>query len=210
MDNKKLLVATHNKGKVTEFANMLADMKLAWLSLDDAQIVEDVAETGTSFWENALLKAQTYAAQTRLLTLADDSGLEVDALGGEPGVYTARYGGAGLDHVGRYRLLLQNLADVPWEKRTARFRCAIAIVGANGELLGRSEGVCEGLIALEPAGNGGFGYDPVFYLPDFGQTMAQVGTAVKQQISHRGRAMQAIEGRLRELLANNDIYHPRQ
>ena len=201
MNNKKLLVATHNKGKVAEFAEMLADMDVSWLSLDDVGIMDDVDETAVTFQGNALLKAQAYAAQAGLLTLADDSGLEVDALGGEPGVYTARYGGPGLDHVGRYRLLLQNLVGVPWEERTARFRCAIALVGVDGMLLGKSEGTCEGMIALEPAGNGGFGYDPVFYLPDFGQTMAQVGTAVKHQISHRGRAMQAIEGRLREILA---------
>jgi len=142
-------------------------------------------------------KHQTKPDHTALLTLADDSGLEVDALGGEPGIFTARYGGAGLTHSGRYQLLLQNLIDTPWAKRTARFRAVIALAAPNGKLLGDAEGVCEGMIANEPAGSGGFGYDPVFFLPDRGMTMAQVGSAVKHQISHRGQAMKAIESLLR-------------
>lgn len=196
---RKLLVATHNRGKVAEFADMLQDMEIAWLSLDDVGITHDVPETGQTFGENARLKAQAYATMTGLLTLADDSGLEVDALGGAPGVYTARYGGAGLTHEQRYRLLLQNLAGIPWEERRARFRCAIALATPDGTLLAEANGVCEGYIAWEPAGNGGFGYDPVFFLPDYGQTMAQVGSATKHQISHRGRALRAIEERLRSL-----------
>lgn len=199
--NKKLLVATHNQGKVKEFAAMLGAMAVAWLSLDDVAVTEDVAETGVSFDENARLKARAYAQKTGLLTLADDSGLEVDALNGAPGVYTARYGGAGLTHTKRYRLLLQNLAGVPWEKRTARFRCAIALAAPDGQILAESEGVCEGVIALEPAGSAGFGYDPVFFLPEYGQTMAQVEATVKQQISHRGRALRALASRLRQVLA---------
>lgn len=202
---QKLLVATHNKGKVSEFADMLADLDLAWLSLDDAGVTMDVAETGTTFRDNAILKAQAYAAETGLLTLADDSGLEVDALAGAPGVYTARYGGAGLTHAQRYELLLQNLEGVPWEARTARFRCVIAVAAPDGALQGEAAGVCEGIIALAAAGDGGFGYDPVFFLPEWGQTMAQVGSAVKHQISHRGRAMRLLEPRLRQLLtAVND------
>ncbi len=194
---QKLLVATHNRGKIAEFADMLQDMEIAWLSLDDVGIAQDVPETGQTFAENARLKAQAYASMTRLLTLADDSGLEVDALGGAPGVYTARYGGPGLTHEQRYRLLLQNLAGVPWENRRARFRCAIALAGPDGVLLAEADGVCEGYIAWEPAGDGGFGYDPVFYLPEYGQTMAQVGSAIKHQISHRARALHAIEEWLR-------------
>lgn len=197
---KKLLVATHNKGKVMEFAQMLADLELAWLSLDDIGVTTDVAETGLTFRENAILKAQAYAAETGLLTLADDSGLEVDALGGEPGVYTARYGGSGLTHADRYQLLLQALRDVAWADRTARFRCVIALVAPDGTLLGESVGVCEGLIALAAAGDGGFGYDPVFYLPDYQRTMAQVASVVKHQISHRGQALRRIEPLLRQVL----------
>jgi XTP/dITP diphosphohydrolase len=198
----KLLVATHNQGKVVEFAEMLADLAIEWLSLDEVGVEKDVDETGSTFHENAVLKAQAYARITGLLTLADDSGLQVDALNGDPGIYTARYGGAGLDHEGRYQLLLQNMQAVPWPQRTARFRSVIALAAPDGRLLGAEDGVCEGMIALEPAGDGGFGYDPVFFLPDREITMAQVGSAVKHTISHRGRAMQAIEPLLRRVLAD--------
>ena len=197
-----LLVATHNRGKVAEFAEMLADLDLAWVGLDDVGIRQDVAETGLPFQENAELKALAYAAQTGLLTLADDSGLEVDALDGQPGVYTARYGGAGLSHQQRYELLLRNLAGVPETARTARFRCVIALARPE-EVVGTAVGVCEGRIAFAPAGSGGFGYDPVFFLPDRNLTMAQLPSAVKHQISHRGRAMQAILPLLRETVAGS-------
>ncbi len=195
-----LLVATHNQGKVKEFAEMLADLDLAWLSLDDIGLEKDVEETGQTFTENAILKAETYAKETGYFTLADDSGLEVDALNGEPGIYTARYGGSGLDHEGRYRLLLKNLVDVPESERSARFRCVIALAKPDG-LVGTADGVCEGRIAETPVGDGGFGYDPVFFLPDRGMTMAQVPSSVKHQISHRGRALKAIEPLLRKEIA---------
>jgi XTP/dITP diphosphohydrolase len=197
---KKLLVATHNKGKVAEFADMLQDMAIEWFSLDDVGVTQDVVETGHTFRENGVLKAQAYAAETGLLTLADDSGLEVDALDGAPGVYTARYGGVGLTAVQRYQKLLDDIKHVPDPLRTARFRCVIVLAAPDGTLLGESEGVCEGRIAHAPAGDNGFGYDPVFYLPEFGQTMAQLDAARKHQISHRGRAMQAIAPRLRAVL----------
>ena len=199
--SQKLLVATHNKGKVAEFADMLADLDVAWLSLDDVGVTEDVAETGDTFQANAELKALAYARQTGLLTLADDSGLEVDALGGQPGVYTARYGGPGLNHADRYHLLLRNLQDVPSAERSARFRCVIVLANPDG-VIGVAPGVCEGQIAYAPAGDGGFGYDPVFFLPDRGLTMAQLPAVVKHQISHRGRAMKAIEPLLRQTLAH--------
>ena len=196
----KLLVATHNKGKVTEFAEMLQDMEIEWLSLDDLGVTEDVEETGHTFRENSILKAQAYAAVSGLLTLADDSGLEVDALNGAPGVYTARYGGEGLTAVQRYEKLLDDIKDVPEPQRTARFRCVIVLAAPDGTLLGESDGVCEGRIAQAPVGDNGFGYDPVFFLPAFGQTMAQLSAAQKHQISHRGRALQAIAPRLRAVL----------
>ncbi|MBK8984597.1 MAG: RdgB/HAM1 family non-canonical purine NTP pyrophosphatase [Chloroflexi bacterium] len=191
-----LLVATHNKGKVAEYAEMLADLDVAWLSLDDAGITDDVDETGDTFQANAELKALAYARQSGLLTLADDSGLEVDALGGQPGVYTARYGGPGLNHADRYHLLLHNLQDTPPAERAARFRCVIALAGPEG-MIGTAVGVCEGQIANQPAGSGGFGYDPVFFLPECGLTMAQLPSAIKHQISHRGQALQAIAPLLR-------------
>ena len=196
----KLLVATHNQGKVVEFADMLQDMAIEWLSLDDVGVLRDVEETGSTFRENSVLKARTYATETGLLTLADDSGLEVDALGSAPGVYTARYGGSGLTAVQRYQKLLSELNTVPASKRTARFRCVIVLAAPDGTILGEAEGVCEGLIAQAPAGTGGFGYDPIFYLPSFQQTMAQLPPSQKHQISHRGRAMQQIEPQLRAVL----------
>ena len=196
---KELLVATHNRGKVREFAEMLADLELGWLGLDEVGVTEDVEETAVTFRGNALLKATAYAQMTGLLTLADDSGLEVDALNGEPGVYSARYGGPGLTAVERYQLLLQKLADVPEAERTARFRCVIVLVAANGRLLAEAEGTCEGRIAFAPSGDGGFGYDPVFYMPEQGKTMAEMGRD-KHLVSHRGRAMRLLEPQLRQLL----------
>lgn len=198
---QKLVVATHNKGKVKEFAEMMQDMNIAWLGLDDVGVTEDVPETGETFRENAVMKAVAYARTIGLLTLADDSGLEIDALGGAPGVFSARYGGAALSHAQRYQLVLQQLADVPAPARTARFRCVIVVADGYGRILAEAEGVCEGLIAQSPAGSGGFGYDPVFFLPELGKTMAQLSSAEKHQVSHRGRAMRQLEPLLRRILS---------
>ncbi len=197
--SKQLLVATHNRGKVGEYAEMLADLAVGWLGLADVGVTMDVEETGLTFEANAVLKAQAYAAETGLLTMAEDSGLVVDALDGAPGIYTARYGGPGLSHAERYELLLQNMTAVPWPQRTARFCCVIALAGPDGAILGTAEGVCEGMIALAPTGAGGFGYDPVFYVPELGMTMAE--TAVKHEISHRGRALGVIGPLLGRVLA---------
>jgi XTP/dITP diphosphohydrolase len=188
---RELLIATHNQGKVAEFADILLEPGLKLLSLADIGLTQEVQETGSTFAENAVLKAEAYARESGLLTLADDSGLEVDALSGRPGVLTARFGGPGLTAEQRYRYLLTELRDVPVEKRTARFRCVVALADRE-QLLGTAAGVCEGRIAFVPAGNGGFGYDPVFYLPERGQTMAQLSPVEKQRLSHRGRAAQAI------------------
>lgn len=196
----RLLVATHNKGKLSEYEDLLADLPVRWLTLDDVGIYDEVPEDASTFEENAVTKAQGYARQAGLLTLADDSGLEVDALGGRPGVHTARYGGPGLSSAERYNLLLKNLAGVGWSERTARFRCVIALAGPKGELLGQAAGVCEGVIALTPAGVGGFGYDPVFYLPDRGLTMAELPAVEKHRISHRGRALRALSPLLHHIL----------
>lgn len=198
---RRLLVATHNKGKVGEFAELLAVRGIEWLSLDDVGIIHDVEETGTTFRDNAILKAQAYARQAGLLTLADDSGLEVDALGGRPGVLTARFGGPGLSAAERYRLLLAHLQDVPAPQRAARFRCVIALAAPDGTILGTGEGVCEGEIITEPRGEGGFGYDPVFFVPERGLTMAQLPATEKHRLSHRGQATRAIEPLLRQTLS---------
>jgi XTP/dITP diphosphohydrolase len=197
----KLLIATQNPGKAREYREILAGLPLEVTYLDVEGITFEVEESGTSFAENARHKAQCYADASGMWTWADDSGLEVDALHGGPGIYSARYAGPGASDADRRRKLLNALAGVPWEQRTARFRCVVAIArpGVRGEVC-TAEGVCEGVIAFGPAGDNGFGYDPVFYLPDRGLTMAQLPSEEKNRISHRGRAAQAAEQLLKEML----------
>lgn len=199
-----VLVATHNQGKIAEFRDMMQDLAFEWLGLAEAGVTFEVDETGETLEENAMLKGEAYSTATGLLTLADDSGLEVDALNGRPGVFTGRFGGAGLTPKERYEVLLQKMVDVPWEERTARFRCVIVLFGAAG-LIGTAVGTREGYIATEPAGEGGFGYDPVFYLPDWGSTMAQLPPGAKHTISHRGQAVAGIAPLLRQTLQANSI-----
>lgn len=200
VSDRKLLVATHNEGKLTEYNDILGNGRIAFLTLSDVGITEDVPETGSTFRENAILKATAYAEQTGLLTLADDSGLEVAALGGRPGVLTARYGGPGLSMAERYTLLLQEMTEIPDSLRAAQFCCVIALAAPDGTILGMSEGVCRGKISWEPSGEAGFGYDPIFYFPEYGLTMAQLRPAEKHRISHRGRAVEAIAPLLRDVL----------
>ena len=196
---ERLLVATHNKGKVEEIARMLADLGVACVTLDDVGVTVDVEETGSTFVANAILKAEGYARLTGLLTLADDSGLEVDALGGAPGVYTKRFGGEALTQPQRNSLLLEKLAGVEGPARGARFCCVVALARPTG-LLGTAEGRLAGEIAQSPAGDRGFGYDPVFFLPEQGVTLAQISRAAKNEFSHRGRALRAIIPLLRDAL----------
>ena len=184
---RTLLVATHNQGKIREYRDLLAGLPIAVTWLDQEGVTLEVEETGTTFVENACLKAAQYADLTGLWTWADDSGLEVDALGGEPGVYSARYGGPGLSDRDRYLRLLAALRDRPDAPRTARFRCVVAIAAPGGPIY-TVEGAVEGLIVDEPRGEMGFGYDPVFYVPEFGVTMAELPPGVKNRISHRGLA----------------------
>jgi XTP/dITP diphosphohydrolase len=191
----KLLIATYNPGKVKEYEELLAGLPLELTYPAQEGLDIEVAETGESFAENARLKAIAYARASGLLTLADDSGLEVDALGGEPGIRSARYAGKGASDEERYQLLLEKLQGVPREERTARFRCIIAVATPEGQIH-TAEGTCEGIIAFEPKGEHGFGYDPVFYLPKYGKTMAELPPATKNQISHRAGAAQ----RAREIL----------
>lgn len=202
MSRQKLLIATHNQGKVREYRALLADLPLDVTYLDAEGITFEVDETGTTFAENAILKARAYAAATGLLTWADDSGLEVDALGGEPGVRSARYGAPVVQgDEGRYRLLLSRLAEVQEADRSARFRCVVALAWPDSRLA-TAEGVCEGRIALAPRGQHGFGYDPVFLVADTGyrQTMAELEPERKNVISHRGRASQAAKQVLAQVL----------
>ncbi len=195
----KLLVATHNAGKIEEYRSLLAALPVDLVFPTELGLNVPVVESGDSFEANALIKAKAYAQASGLLTLADDSGLEVDVLGGAPGVRTARYAGPGASDEERYQLLLRNLAGVPWEERTARFRCVIAIVTPDGQTY-TAEGRCEGIIAFAPKGEHGFGYDPVFYMPEYGRTMAELEPVLKNRVSHRARAVQAAWGVLKDLV----------
>jgi XTP/dITP diphosphohydrolase len=187
----ELLIATSNKGKIAELRSLLEPLSLRLRSLGEFAEVEEVAETGASFAENAILKAQGYATQTQLWTLADDSGLEVDALDGAPGIYSARYGGEGLSDADRTRRLLDNLSQVGGANRKARFVCVIAIAAPRGEVFNVSTGTCEGRIAFAPRGTNGFGYDPVFVPEGYEQSFGELTTATKEKISHRARALLA-------------------
>lgn len=191
MGKHDLVIATRNLGKVKEYAELLADYDFNLLSLDDVGVDIDVEETGTTFAENATLKATQYAEASSKLTLADDSGLEVDALDGEPGVYSARYGGEGLTDAQRYRKLLAEMRDVPLLDRTARFRCVIAIA-QPGKPAKTADGTLEGHIAFQSKGSFGFGYDPVFHVDGYRMTLAQIDPTRKNRISHRARALEAI------------------
>lgn len=190
-----LLIATHNEGKKREFADMFAGLDVTLLSLDDVGITTTIAENGATYLENALSKAAGYARLSQILTLADDSGLEVDFLHGEPGVYSARYGGE-LSDAARCELLLSKLAGVPCPKRTARFRCVLALCWPDGRQAW-TEGSCEGYITTEPRGSNGFGYDPIFWVCEAGMTMAELPADEKNRISHRAQAAR----KMRELLA---------
>jgi XTP/dITP diphosphohydrolase len=185
----KLLLATSNPGKIREYRFLLDGLGYQITTLTEEGIAKIVAESGDNYEQNARLKAITYAKLSQLTTLADDSGLEVDALDGEPGVKSARFAGEAATDAEKVSLLLAKLYGVPWERRTARFKCVIAIASPGG----RAEvchGECHGMIALEAKGENGFGYDPIFFLPEIGKTMAELNLETKNQISHRARASQ--------------------
>jgi XTP/dITP diphosphohydrolase len=185
----KLLVATNNRGKLREYAELLKGLPFELSTLSEQGITEEVEESGSSLKQNAIHKATSYAKLSGLTTMADDSGLEVDALGGEPGPLSRRYAGDNVSDKERNDYLLAKLRDIPWEKRTARFRAVIAIVAPDGKVK-TTEGVCEGIIALDFKGEGGFGYDPIFYLPELDKHMAELTLAEKNRISHRAKAAQ--------------------
>ena len=187
-EKRNLLVATGNPGKMREVSHILKGLPFQVLSLQDFGMSMTVEETGATFAENAVLKASAYCASAGMLTMADDSGLVVDALNGRPGVLSARYGGEGLTDPQRVELLLRELEGVPWEKRTARFRCVIALAWPGGRVE-TVEGVVEGVIQYELEGCNGFGYDPIFHLPERVCTAAQLSTSDKNCISHRGQAV---------------------
>ncbi len=181
-----------------EYKSLLSGLSYELVTLTEQGVTTVVDEVGESLEENARLKATVVAAKSQLLTLADDSGLEVDALGGEPGRLSARYAGENASDTDRINLLLARLNGVPWEKRSARFRCVIAIATPDGELE-LCHGECPGFITFTPRGEHGFGYDPVFYLPELDKTMAELPLALKNQISHRGQAAKQAEPVLERL-----------
>jgi XTP/dITP diphosphohydrolase len=187
LNDSKLLLATNNKGKVREYKSLLREIPFEIVTPSELGITTEIEETGDSFEENARLKATALARESGLLSLADDSGLEVEALGGEPGARSHRYAGEDATDDDRISYLLVKLSNVPEGKRSARFRCVIAIAAPDGAVE-LCSGECPGFITTEPRGYNGFGYDPVFYLPELGKTMAELTPEEKNKISHRARA----------------------
>lgn len=192
---KTIVFATGNQGKMREIRQILKDMDVEILSMKEAGIEIDIVEDGTTFEENAIIKAKAVAAKTEHIVMADDSGLEVDYLNKEPGIYSARYMGEDTSYDIKNANLLERLEGVEDDKRTARFVCAIATVLPDGEVI-TAHGVIEGRLAYEPAGEKGFGFDPIFYLPEYGCTCAELSEEDKNAISHRGRALRAMKEKL--------------
>ena len=201
MCSLKILLATGNPGKVDEFRKLLADLPVHVISMKDADENFSVLEDGETFTENAVKKAQAAAAHFSCIAVADDSGLEVDALDGQPGVHSARFAGVQGDDEANNDKLLRLLDAVPFAERTARFRCSIAIAVPGGDV-DTAEGVCEGLIGFERKGCFGFGYDPLFFVPDYGMTFAELDMELKNQISHRARAFRKAKNILVDLIQN--------
>jgi XTP/dITP diphosphohydrolase len=208
-----LVIATGNAGKIREFSALLADLGLELKTLADFPDCPEVAEDGNTFEANATKKARVVAAFTGRPALADDSGLEVDALGGRPGVYSARYAQDRTapnrpTDADNYQKLLEEMAGVPWEQRQARFACCLVVAFPNG-WTAVARGTCEGLISLKPQGTGGFGYDPVFWLPEYNGTIAEVGLETKNRISHRALALKHLHTTLAELLSQEpQLFQP--
>lgn len=196
----KFVLASQNKHKLVEMQSILSAHGVEVVLGSDIGLHVDVEETGETFAENARIKARAVMEASGLPAIADDSGVCVDALNGAPGVYSARYGGPDLDDTGRYRLLLENMRGA--RTRSAHFTSAIACVFPNGDIL-ESEGICPGTIAFAPQGDGGFGYDPVFFLPELRKTYAQLTPEEKAAVSHRGKALAVFGGKLREYLKGN-------
>lgn len=190
MNKQVLLIASSNKGKIREISDILKNFNLEIKTLEDFPEIKPPEETGKSFFENAFLKAKYYAEKTGLLCLADDSGLEVEALNGAPGIYSSRFAGPSATDEENNKKLLEELKNVPLEKRKARFVCVIIIYHPSGKYI-KAEGIWEGKIALEPKGDKGFGYDPLFLVPEynFKKTVAELSLEEKNKLSHRARAL---------------------
>jgi XTP/dITP diphosphohydrolase len=193
-----VVIASSNRGKIREFSELLLGSELEPIAPQDLGMELEVEEDGSSYLENALAKGHAYAIAADMAALADDSGIEVDALGGAPGIYSARFGGAGLSDEERTSLLLEQLQPADDSRRSARYRCSLVLVWPNGDTC-RAEGTCEGLIAQAPRGSNGFGYDPVFFLPEFGKTMAELSRDEKNRASHRGRAVRSLLAQISDI-----------
>jgi XTP/dITP diphosphohydrolase len=194
--SRELVIASKNKGKIREIRQIYSDLPVTVVELPDQP---EVVEDGDSFSANARKKALEIARHTGKWALADDSGLEVDALNGAPGIYSARWSGAG-DEANNDKLL-RELRDIPPPARTARYRAVVVVAAADGRIIAESDGSCEGLIGFERRGTGGFGYDPLFVVPQFGRTMAELSPETKHSISHRGEALRKLRGPLTRALA---------
>ncbi len=195
----RIIFATGNAGKMKEIRLILGDLGCEILSMKEAGTDPEIVEDGMTFAENAEIKAKAVWACTGDIVLADDSGLEVDYIGGEPGVYSARYMGEDTSYEVKNRNLIERLKDAPEDERTARFVCNIAAVMPDGRVL-HTEATMEGVIAHEPAGSGGFGYDPILMIPEYGVTSAELTIDQKNRISHRGKALEAMKGEIRKVL----------
>jgi len=201
--NLELLLGTHNPGKASEISRALSGLGIHFLTLEDFPQVQTVRESGETYEENAILKAKAYAQQCGLWTLADDSGLEVMALDGAPGVLSARYAGAAASDSNRIAFLLEALARRSTSNRVARFTSVVALVDAHSRVINVEYGLCEGTIIDSPRGNHGFGYDPIFVPQGFDDTFAELSSETKDAISHRGKALQAMRHFLGQLIASN-------
>lgn len=201
LPRRTILIATTNRGKHREIEAVMADLPVTWADLSDLPPMSDCIEDGNTFVANAEKKALHFARLSGLWTLADDSGLEVDALDGQPGIYSARFAGEPRSDANNNARLVSMLAGIAPEQRTARFRCALAIADPKG-ILARADGIVEGVIIDDARGSNGFGYDPHFLIPSLGRTAAELPPQEKNRISHRGKALQAIRGRLLRLLEN--------
>ncbi len=195
---RQIVLATKNQGKIKEMRALLAPLDIEVLSLADFAPIEDAEENGTTFQDNALIKARYYYEHTHVACLADDSGLEVDALDGRPGVYSARYSGENATDVTNNAKLLDEMTDVAEDNRTARFRCSMALV--DGDTVLTADGVCEGVILRELRGEGGFGYDPLFFVPRYDRTLAELTSDEKNAISHRGHAVRMMADKIAKLV----------
>lgn len=197
---KQMVIASANQGKIAEIRASFQGLPIEIHSLAEFGTIPEAEETGKTFAENALLKAHYYAKQTGMACLADDSGLEVDALGGDPGVYSARFAGDAASDEDNNQKLLAALRGVPEGQRSARFRCVLAFLDTDGAVI-MADGTCEGIILEAPRGAGGFGYDPLFYMPELDATLAEISIAEKNAVSHRGQALKSMAKQLAKFFA---------